>query len=500
MNMKDKKVFGIDICTNSVSFVRLEKLGGKIKFLRGATAPLAQGIVREGVVQDAAGLLDAIKSFNITGALGHINSALTICAEPALLQIFNLPDCSPGDVKRIVQDEVRQYAVLPLKNIEMDYCGLKSADSQAKRVLVGAAQSEHLNITVRALEKHHINVKTLEPAVTAFIRSCFNKVIRPAGGKNIMLLLVRDENLTLCIFKKQRLEFLRTKKFESDIISSAQRGVWLGRDVESVIQFYELEEGANAQPWRIIVSAFPDAQNNLQIADELKQTTARQNVEISAFDNSMLDIEIGQNSQTAISAVAAGAAMKLLNENSTGISLDLMPNEIISIKKARKEMLVIVNAAACLLLLLFAYIAFVSRQSAAVSHRIYSQKQKHTETNMQRMIEVRKDIDGRLDAVKNNLSIVNKAVENKSYHNWAKLLSELARNVPQTILMQSLEGKGENIIEIEGLATNYDAVNSFMSSLSQNKMFDEATLADAGQDAKYGSKFVGYKIICSLAK
>ena len=163
-------------------------------------------------------------------------------------------------------------------------------------------------------------------------------------------------------------------------------------------------------------------------------------------------------------------------------------------------MLVIVNAAACLLLLLFAYIAFVSRQSTAASHKIYSQKQKHTETNMQQMIEVRKDIDGRLDAVKNNLSIVNKAVEDKSYHNWAKLLSELARNVPQTILMQSLEGKGANVIEIEGLATNYDAVNSFMSSLSQNKMFDEATLADAGQDAKYGSKFVGYKIICSLAE
>ncbi|MFA6186378.1 MAG: pilus assembly protein PilM [Phycisphaerae bacterium] len=498
--MKDKKVFGIDICTNSVSFVQLEKTGGKIKFLKCATVPLAQGIVRDGVVQDTSGLLGVIKSFNITGVLGHINSALTICAEPTLLQIFNLPDCSPGEVKKIVQDEVRQYAVLPLKNIEMDYCGLKSADSQAKRVLVGAAQSEHLNVTVRAFEKHHINVETIEPAVTAFMRACFDKVIRPMSGKNIMLLLIRDENLTLCIFKKQRLEFLRTKKFESDIISSAQRGIWLGRDMESVIQFYELEEGADAQPWRIIVSAFPDAKNNSQIADELKKTTSRQNVEISAFDNSMMDIEIGQNGQAAISPVAAGAAMKLLNGNSAGISLDLMPREIVSIKKARKEMLIIVNAAACLLLLLFAYIAFIGRQSTAVGREVYTQKQKQIETNMQQMIENRKDIDSRLGVMKNNLSIVNKAVEARSYHNWARLLSELARNVPQTILIQNLQGKGENVIEIEGLATNYDAVNSFMSNLSQNKMISEATLADAGQDAKYGSKFVGYKIVCSLAK
>jgi Tfp pilus assembly protein PilN len=500
MNMNNKKVFGIDVCTNSVSFVQLEKFGRQIKFLRGGTIPLAQGIVREGVVQDTAGLVNAINSFNVTGTLRSINSALTICAEPVLLQILNLPDCSPGEVKKIVQDEVRQYAVLPLKNIEMDYCGLKSADSQTKRVLVGAAQSEHLNITVRALEKHHINVKTLEPAVTAFMRACFNKVIKPAGGKNVMLLLIRDENLTLCLFKKQRLEFLRTKKFESDIISSAQRGVWLGRDMESVIQFYELEEGANAQPWRIIVSAFPDSKSNLQIADEIKKNTARQNVEVSAFDDSMLDIEIGENSETAISPVAAGSAMKLLNENPAGISLDLMPKEIVSIKKARKEMLVIVNAAACLLLLLFVYLAFISRKSTAVSYEINIEKQKQIETNMQQMIKVRKDIDGRLDVMKNNLSIVNKTVEDRSYHNWARLLAELVKAVPQTILIQNLQGRSDNVIEIEGLATNYDAVNSFVNNLSHNKMFGEATLADAGQDVKYGSGFIGYKIVCSLAK
>jgi Tfp pilus assembly protein PilN len=500
MNMKDKKVFGIDVCTNSVSFVQLEKTGRQIKFLRGATVPLAQGIVRDGVVQDTAGLVNAIKSFNITSTLGQISSALTICAEPTLLQILNLPECSPGEVKKIVLDEVRQYAVLPLKNIEIDYCGLKSADSQTKRVLVGAAQSEHLNITIRSLEKHHINIKTIEPAVTAFMRACFNKVIKPAGVKNVMLLLIRDENLTLCIFKKQKLEFLRTKKFESDIISSAQRGAWLGRDMESVIQFYELEESANAQPWRIIVSAFPDAKNNLQIADELKKNTSRQNVEVSAFDNSMMDIEISQNSETAISPVAAGAAMKLLNENSTGMSLDLMPKEIVSIKKARKEMLVIVNVAACLLLCLFVYIALISRKSTTVSHEIDIQKQKQVETNMQQMIMVRKDIDSKLGVMKSNLSIVSKAVENRNYHNWAKLLAELVKNVPQTILIQNLEGRGENVIEIEGLAANYDAVNSFVNNLSRSKMFGEATLADAGQDVKYSTGFVGYKIVCSLAQ
>ena len=120
--------------------------------------PLDPAIVNNGVVQDPAALAKVLKELKIAGTLKHRNAVLTICAEPVLLQILNLPDSLPGEAIRFIRNEVKQYAVLPLKNIEMDYCGLKSSDAQTKRVLVGASQIEHLSMTVKAIAKDNINV------------------------------------------------------------------------------------------------------------------------------------------------------------------------------------------------------------------------------------------------------------------------------------------------------------------------------------------------------
>lgn len=496
--MQSKTAFGIDICANAVSFVQLEKIDRQVKFLRASTIPLPEGIISDDIIQNPAALAAMLEKFNISGLLRNINVAMTICTEPVLLQILNLPESSPSEVKKIIQDEVRQYAILPLKNIEMDYCSLKSTDTNSKRVLVGATQTEHLNATVNAIEKRHINIKSIEPPITAFLRACFNKVIRPAGEKNIMFLLIRNETLTLCIFKRQKLEFLRTKKFDAGIVSSAQQSTWLSKEIESVIQFYELEDDSNTQPWKIIVAACPDAKCDLEIADQIKKEVSRQNVEVLAFDNSMMDIQIDSLPKTPICPVVVGAAMKLLGENFSGISLNLLPKEIVSIRKARNEMLVIANIAACLLILFFGYITFLSKKSISIGREVYAQKHKQAGTGIQQMVGLRKNLNDEFNNIQNGILVMNKLTEEKGYHNWAGLLAGLVRVIPPTVLIENLEGKGDNAMEIDGVAVNYDAINSFVNLLTQEGLVRAASLKDSKQNAKYGNGMINYKIVCYL--
>jgi Tfp pilus assembly protein PilN len=500
MNMKTKTAFGIDICTDAVSFVQLEKNGRQVKFLRASTIPLPDGIISDELVRNPAALAVVLEDFKISGPIRSINAALTICAEPVLLQILNLPESSPGEVKKIIQDEVRQYAILPLKNVEMDYCSLKSTDTNSKRVLIGATQTEHLNATVNAIEKRHINIKSIEPPITAFLRACFNKVIRPAGEKNVMFLLIRGENLTLCIFKRQRLEFLRTKKFDADIVSSAQQSAWLGREIESVIQFYELEDGSNTQPWKVIVAACPDAECDPEIADKVKKSISLQNVEVLPFNNSMMDIQIDNLPKTPICPIAVGAAMKLLREDFSGISLNLLPKEIVSIRKARNEMLIIANVMACLLILFFGYITFLSKKSINVGQAVYAQKHKHADTGIQQMVGLRKNLNDELNNIQNGISAANKLTEGKGYHNWAGLLVGLVNAVPNTVWIESLEENGNDVMEIDGVAVNYDAINSFVNLLAQEGLVSAASLKDSKQNAKYGNGMIDYKIVCYLKR
>ena len=500
MRMRNKKAFGIDICKNAVSFAELHKDGQQIKVVRAGNVSLDPAIVNNGVVQSPAALAEVLKQLKIAGTLRHADAVLTICAEPVLLQILNLPDSSPGGAMKFIQSEVRQYAVLPLKNIEMDYCGLRSADAQTKRVLVGATQAEHLSMTVRAIAKDNIEVSAVEPAITAFIRICYDRIIRPAKERNIILLLIRDDTLNLCVFEKQRLEFLRIKKFEACLAESQQRSGWLRSEIESVIQFHELEKETKAQGWQIFVACCPENKYSAQIADEIKSQILRQNVEIVAFDDSLIEGVIDSNDNKEISPVAVGAAMKLFDEGSSGIKLNLLPKEIVSVKKAKKEMLIIVNAAACLLILLFLYIALLSKKSINVSQHIYAKKQKQLSVNMLALVESRKGIGEKVRLAENTLVAVQRVVGDRSCHNWAKLLTDLAGAVPQTVLIQNLQGRSDNVMKIDGLAVSFEAVNDFIGLLGKSKRISSVSLASASQNTKFGSGLIDYSIVCSLSQ
>jgi Tfp pilus assembly PilM family ATPase/Tfp pilus assembly protein PilN len=498
MRVNSKKAFGIDICKNAVSFVELRENNRQMEVVRAGCVHLDEAIVCKGVIQDPKALAKALKHSKIGGTFKHSEAVLTVCDEPILLQILNLPESSPEGAMKFIQSEVRQYAVLPLKNIEIDYCGLKSSDGQEKRVLVGAAKSEHLSLAINTIEKDNISTKAVEPAITAFIRACYDKVIRPVSNKNIMLLLIRDDTLNLCVFEEHRLEFLRIKKFETDIAVSEQRGGWLKSEVESVISFYELEKQTKAQGWRIIIACCPDNKYSTQIAGEIKSQIPQQHVEITAFENSMVNLVIDGNNKEEISPVAAGAAIKLLDEGPSGITMNLLPKEVVLVRRAKKEILIIVNVAACLLILLFMYIGLLSKKSIDISQYLYTTKQKQLNVNMLTLIGSKKDINEKAKFTENTLSAVQQAIKGRNYHDWSKILTELAETVPQTVLIQNLQGKGNDMIRIEGLAVDFESVSNFVSLLDKSKEMNSASLASVGQNTKSGNGLIDYAIVCFL--
>lgn len=491
-----KTALGIDICKNAVSFALLHKKGPRIELVRAGSMPLEPSVVSDGIVQDPAALVRVLRHLKIAGPFTRSNTVLTLCAEPILLQILNPPDSSPGEVRKFIQNEIKQYAVLPLKNIEVDYCGLKSSGPGAKKVLVGAAKSEHLSAAINAIEKGSIDVNAVEPAVTAFIRICYNKVIKTAGEKNVMLLLVRDDTLNLCVFEKQRLEFLRTKKFEASLAVSDRQSDWLKDEIESVIRFYEIERETKAQGWQIIIASCPENNCSVQIAGEIRNLIARQDIEITAFNNSLTDVETDDNS--LVPPVAAGAAMKLLDEGWSGIKLNLLPKEIISIKKSKKEMLIIANVAACLLVLLLVQNIFMSRKSMRVNRDICAAKQKYLMAKMVGLAESEREINMKTTLAASELDAISKAVDDKRWHNWGSLLAELADVTPRTILIKNLRKDNDNTVKIDGLAVSFEAVDSFIGLLQRSGQIASASIVSAGQDTKSGNGLVDYSIACSL--
>jgi Tfp pilus assembly PilM family ATPase/Tfp pilus assembly protein PilN len=494
-----KKVFGIDVCNNAVSFVELRKRGKQIKVVRCGIARLDSTIVNNGIVKDPAALTKVLKQFKIAGTFRTATAAISICAEPVLLQILDMPDSSPGETRRFIQNEVKQYAILPLKNIEMDYCGLKSSDVKIKRVLIGATQSEHLSATVKTIEKDNINIMSVEPAVTAFIRICYDMIIKPQREQNIIFLLVRDDTLNLCLFERQGLDFLRIKKFETDIVSSQERGIWLSHEIESVIQFHELERGSSAESWQIFVTCCPENKYSAEIVDEIKGQIIRQDIEVAAFENDLMGIIIEVDNKQDVSPVATGVAMKLLDESKTTIKLNLLPRKIVLTKKERKQLLIIINVAAVIFLFLLMHIMFMVNASRNVCLEIYQQDQFRQNIHLKQLASEQAVINKGLQRADAGIDAIKTVFEDKVWYNWAFVLTELGKYTPRAVQIQKLRTQDSSEIQIEGLAVGYDAINDFVSQLSVCKVVKSVQLSDTKQNKRYGSDVIDYSISCSLA-
>lgn len=500
MQQNHKKVIGIDICRNFVSVVRLEKNGSKIILADSRQLPLDREMFSGDTAADFKSLANTIKKLKLTTRLAHCDAGLCICSNPELLQILKLPDSTPHANIKFIQEEIRQYAVLPLKNIQTDYCSLRgNTSSENKRVLVGACQAEPLAVTVKELEKIQVDTRLIEPAIVSLIRACYKKVIKPADKKNTMLVLLRDEVINVCVFTGQKFDFLRTKKINLNISDSAALINELAEQVESVLQFYELEKASEHNKWQIFLNCCPQSSAAGEIAETLKNSINRQNTEFSAIGPEHLNIITEGKAGANFSAVAAGAAMKLLDSNDSEISVNLIPDEISEIRKSYKHLLVIINAAAVILMLLFLHIAQLAIKTTEAKTESTNKSKLRTPANISQLARAQADAnDQTLQTIK-NISTLENVLNEKAWHNWAYILAEVSKKAPQTVQIQKLQSRSSATMTIEGMAINYSAVNEFIDRLATCKTISSAQLADTKQNAQYGNGLIDYSINCTLA-
>jgi Tfp pilus assembly PilM family ATPase len=488
-----KKAVGIDVCKDSVSVVRLERNGDIITLLGSSRIKIDKGS------DDFKSLANAVIKSKLTSYPRHCEAGMCFCSSPELLQIINLPDPSPDAARRFIQEELKQYAVLPLKNVKIDYSYLKNTgSSEQKSVLVGASQVEPLTLVTKELTKKNVDIRAIEPAIIALIRLCYNSIIKSSGKKNVMLVLLHDDNMSLCVFSRQKFDFLRTKKFDFDISSSTEQMGAIAEQIESVVHFYEFERVSEQKEWPVFLASSCELSKAKEIAEELKKHIRHQNIEISAIEARHTDIVCEDAAVDDFSPVAAGMAMKLLDINDSGISINMLPDEISEIRKARNQLVAIANIAAVILLIIFVYIGFLTKKTSNVKDRLSQKTQAPSSIDISLLMRAQADVNDRTREVTRNINTLKNVFKNRVWRNWAFVLGEACAKAPPTIQIQEIRARDLSTIHIKGLAISYNAVNDYVNRLTSCKTISSAQLADAKQNTKYGYGMVDYLVICSL--
>lgn len=483
--LESRTALGINISDGRITLALLRKNKDGVKLIKAACCPVPDGAIKNGNIENAKVLAKAIKKLKAKNRIHSHRTALCLIANPTLMQILDLPKDARSNARQFVHNEFKHYAVLPIKKAAVDFCGIKSsAKSPDRRVLVVATDRQKITAASTTLNKEGLNIDTIEPAWMAYIRACYAKKIAGAFDTNRLFAIVCDGTLTLSLFRRQRLDFVRTERIEPETLQSEEYSHWLAEKINAVMKFYELEDSDKHYKWHVTLVTDISGQSVPGTTESLKARLGRLKLEVRTLEHVHL-------------TMAVGLAMKLLNVPGPGLNIDLLPPELIEAKAAEKQTLMIANIAAAIIFLLILSVGFLIAKGKSLNAHIKQNRQTQVSRNMPELLKEKALLQEQITDLSEKLDVTEDALSSCSPMKWGRILSDIRQATPKTVRLTALRSSDNSRMLLDGQALSYGAIYLFVDALSTCKNIESASLI--GTEKYNGSEpLVKYSIRCSL--
>lgn len=514
MKLEAKTALGIEISGNQINLALLRKRKKGLELQKTASGPVPDGAIKDGNIEDAIVLTKAIKELKTKNKIRARHTALSLVINPMLLQILELPNDAPINVGQFVRDEVKNFAMLSMKRIAVDFCGLKSSDkSSNRRVFVAATDSQKITDFNKVLNEAGLNIDAIEPAVAAYIRACYAKKIAKKYDQNLLFAVVYESTLTLCLFKNEILDFVRTKQLETYEYESDKCFEWIAEEINAVLKFYEHEVRDKCDKWNVtlltsIRDKFVKEKTEL-LATKLKegipfcdlsQNGNQVELEIRTLEDAYLDTPVAETAHAdKPSAIAVGLALKLLNFSSCGLNINLLPPESAEVKSARKHALIIANIAAAVFFLMILSVGFFAIKVKKVNENMRQKQQTQLGRNTHTLLNEQVLLNEQIANTSEDHDGMNTILSAGSFLRWDLILSEIRAAIPKTVRITNFFSDDNSRVLFRGQALSYESIHLFVDILNNSNLIESASLIGTEKDSEF-SGLITYSISCSLIK
>jgi Tfp pilus assembly PilM family ATPase/Tfp pilus assembly protein PilN len=529
--LRTKAILGLDISDKQINLALLKSCFNGVELLASASAPVPVGEIKNGNIENAAVLADAIKKLKKENRIRTTSAVVSLFTEPVITQIMGIPKQVPSNIGQFIQDQVKNFAVLPTNNIALDFCrvagpvrrstsegGSGSETELAGRLLVVAADSRKVNEIIKVCGQADITVEAVEPPLLAYTRALFNKKIAGKFDSNVLIVILQANSLTLCVFRKQTIDFVRTKNINKTMETACgektqpdEFSLWLAEQINAVIQFYDVEVPDNFGKWDITIVA-DGTQLHQNTEGFLKAKVANADLQVLTGEDVCNAAVVSQSAKigntrqndpaptrfaetSKPSPVAVGLAMKLLNTNARNLGVNLLPPEVTRLRNAQKGALITANILAVLLLIMILAVSVPTWKIKNLDKNI-NYKKTHLLQNTLSLVSQRTSVNEQIDAVKNKLNQITEVLSSHRDSDWPALLKDIRKRIPRTVSLTSLSGGGSLNLSLKGLATSNEDVYWFSDMLSESEYINSASIA---QTKKNDKGLISYEIRCSLA-
>jgi Tfp pilus assembly protein PilN len=405
----------------------------------------------------------------------------------------------PTSIGQFVHNEVKHFVALSGKRIALDFCGIGSGGkSGSDRLIVVAADNRNVAQIVKACNLACVNVEVIEPPLLAYARAFYAKKIAGKFDCNVLIAIVQGGTLTLCVFKRQALDFVRTRDIDQEQAEPGELCQRLAEEINAIIQFYDSAEGTGSLgKWEITVVA-----DSVQLPEDVEQSLKTKltvdNLQVRRPEEAFQDTSVvgdGARADTGASAVAIGLAMKLLASDESNLRVNLLPPEATDVKMLKRHALITANILAAVLFGMVMATAGAGLMVRNMNTDIARQKKGEPLSDLNALIEEERLLDRRIKQLSNEPGLLNEVLGSGGDVDWAVLLNDIRKGTPAIVCVTSLFSKGDSAIYLEGVGLSYEAVRLFVNMLGKSEYIKSASLIETEKDDEMGG-LIRYAINC----
>ena len=504
MKRNARTSLGIDVCDGSIHLALLKKGKDSVELLKAVSGPLPEGAVVGGDVEDAAKLAKAIKDLKTRHRIRADAVAISVFIKPAFSEILDVSTSGPMNAGQLVKDEVRHCVGLSGREAMSDYCRIRTKDQIGKevRLFVAATDGQKLAEINRACRKVGLNLKSIEPPVLALARALYDaKIAHEEYDANVLLAMLRDGELTLCVFRKQSLDYVRTRDLGDDALDADILCQRIGKEVNSVIKFYAVDVPESSGNWRITVLADGMLESMEDAAESLRAATANDDLIVMAGKDVLGNTPVTRagrvGEETKLSPVSVGLAIKLLGVNQGNLEINLKCSESSEVRALKKDTLIAANAFAAVLTLGILAVAGLIVSIGKTIDRTGSLRKNRPTASLTAMA---KEMDSHAEMIRElreGPERLKECIEARHDIDWSALLADIGSSTPKHLRITNLSSKGGAQISLEGVARSYEAIDMFARILNKSEHIEAASLRETERDEE-DQLLITYIIDCSL--
>jgi type IV pilus assembly protein PilM len=494
--MPNQTLLGIDISSEQINLAVLKQTRQGLKLLKACSTAVPAGVVKDGNIEDPAAVASLVKELRTRHKIRTTKAVVSLVARPVLIQIMEMPKQVPGNIGRYVQNEVKHCAILPNKNIVLDYCGISSAHSGCGRVFVAATENERVAEITRALTQSGLTVVGIEPPVTACARAIYAKKIAKKFDSNMLIAVVQDDGATVAVFRNQGLDFIRFKQLEQGIGQAREQ---LAQEINAILQFYEMELPNSTGKWQLVVVLDQSGQAAEQLGEFLRSKFSGMPVELCCPETICEDtpvVAVCEGGKTSFAAV--GLAMKFLNTAQPKLQVNLLPVEAANIRGVKKDALIMANVAAAILIVIILAVGVLSHRLKNADEQIETNEQKQATEATQALLKEQQTIADQLNVLTGVIDRSQKVLQRNPALQWNKILDDIRQKTPTTLWITSLLCENSSRLLVQGRSVSYEAVHLFTDMLGKSGWMQSADLIGTEKDETLPGAF-SFSIACTLA-